>query len=113
MYDPNRSKNTTINNIEAAQQSAPSQFEKTRRIVLKSMACGSAVAAVPALPAIASISSEPTPTATEQSLDTLLDDHLPLQARGIAVEFSDPESNHIDGAMARVSISNNTESDVE
>jgi len=40
MYDPNRSKNTTINNIEAAQQSAPSQFEKTRRIVLKSMACG-------------------------------------------------------------------------
>jgi len=113
MYDPNRSKNITINSIEAAPQSSPSQFEKTRRKVLKSMACGSAVAAVPALPALASISSEPSPMATDQSSDSIIADHLPLQANGIAVEFSDPESNHIDGAMARVSISNNTESDVE
>ena len=93
-------------------QHAQSNFETTRRKVLKGMVYGSVAATITTVPALASV-SELKATDTDKPTDSIDSGQLPLQQTGVAVEFSDPESNHIDGAMARVSISNNTDKDIE
>ena len=93
-------------------QHIQSNFRTTRRKVLKGMVYGSAAATLTAVPALAAV-SELKATDTDKPTDAIDAGQLPLQQTGVAVEFSDPESNHIDGAMARVSISNNTDRDIE
>jgi len=108
MHDSILTEGTSTDNSENKLQHRQSQFEKTRRQILKGMAYGGAAVTLPALPALASASSAPALADSDINAE-----QLPLQAAGVAVEFSDPEANHIDGAMARVSISNNTDKDIE
>ena len=113
MHDSNQSELTKNESIRTKKLGTQSQFESTRRKILKSMTYGSAAAALPLLPAVASLSSGQSPLDADYSANSIHAEKLPLQPSGVAVEFSDPESNHIDGAMARVSISNNSNKDIE
>jgi len=108
MHDSNQSELdptglSTADQIDPAEtagtklQHTQSNFETTRRKVLKGMVYGSAVATITTVPALASV-SELKATDTDKPTDSIDSGQLPLQQTGVAVEFSDPESNHIDGA---------------